>query len=685
MTIMEWHRNRPVEPDRDRTSWIHDPIAPAYLGLSLVFATSHSFQIGFCLHDGTFTTDSGVNEHTVPDPSIEVDLSGLIEEHIIMEISEYSRKHFIKIIGAGLTPKFLKVCPGLCSKLWRRLDIVPIVVRPFSDVVDQDQDELLDGYQDVQSSASMQADSAVKRCLLYFSPNHALRVETGPYNIVQVDAGFKARLTLNLDEYRRTVGVRTWQAVLKNSRQFKAAGKSIAFFSSTPQGGGVALMRHALMRFFYLIGVKASWYVPTPDPAVFRVTKNNHNILQGVADPSVRLREGDITKWENWLEYNARAHWTRPGGPLSKDKGADVIIIDDPQMPGLIPIARRIRPNVPVIFRSHIELRSDLIAEEGSPQEALWNYLWESISLADVFISHPVPSFVPSKVDPRMVGFLAPSTDWLDGLNKNLSDWDSRYYFQGLQSGNDRSKPKLQHPSRKYIVQVARFDPSKGIPDVIEAYAQLRQKLENVMEAAETPQLVICGHGSIDDPDVSRIYPDTLALIEERYPTIASDILVIRVGPSDQQLNNVLSHCHFALQLSIREGFEVKVSEALHKGKPVIASRAGGIPLQVRHGQNGFLVKPGDPSSAAYYMYQLYTDHELYQKMSEFAKKSVSDEVSTVGIALSWLYLANKLSKSREVELNEQWIYELARAECGEEILPDEPRLNKEELSPLQN
>ena len=103
---------------------------------------------------------------------------------------------------------------------------------------------------------------------------------------------------------------------------------------------------------------------------------------------------------------------------------------------------------------------------------------------------------------------------------------------------------------------------------------------------------------------------------------------------ANAELNNILSHCHFAMQLSIREGFEVKVSEALHKGKPVVASRAGGIPLQIRHGQNGFLVKPGDSSSAAYYMHQLYTDHELYQKMSEFAKKSVSDEVSTVGIAL---------------------------------------------------
>jgi hypothetical protein len=34
----------------------------------------------------------------------------------------------------------------------------------------------------------------------------------------------------------------------------------IAFFSSTPQGGGVALMRHALVRFARRIGVDLSWY-----------------------------------------------------------------------------------------------------------------------------------------------------------------------------------------------------------------------------------------------------------------------------------------------------------------------------------------------------------------------------------------------------------------------------------------
>jgi len=44
------------------------------------------------------------------------------------------------------------------------------------------------------------------------------------------------------------------------------------------------------------------------------------------------------------------------------------------------------------------------------------------------------------------------------------------------------------------------------------------------------------------------------------------------------------------LQKSIREGFGLVVSEAMWKGTPVVAGRAGGIPLQLQNGVEGFLV-----------------------------------------------------------------------------------------------
>lgn len=41
----------------------------------------------------------------------------------------------------------------------------------------------------------------------------------------------------------------------------KANNTKVAFFSATPQGGGVALMRHALIRLWRLVGLDIKWYV----------------------------------------------------------------------------------------------------------------------------------------------------------------------------------------------------------------------------------------------------------------------------------------------------------------------------------------------------------------------------------------------------------------------------------------
>jgi glycosyltransferase involved in cell wall biosynthesis len=149
----------------------------------------------------------------------------------------------------------------------------------------------------------------------------------------------------------------------------------------------------------------------------------------------------------------------------------------------------------------------------------------------------------------------------------------------------------------------------------------------------------------------------------------------MRIGPSDQLLNMLLSKSRVVLQLSVREGFEIKVSEALRKGKPVIATRAGGIPLQVQHGKNGFLVDIGDTEAVSQHLYDLWTDQMLYERMSEYALRSVSDEVSTVGNTLSWLYLASKMSTGEEVKPNGRWVNDMARDEAGEPYRPGENRL----------
>lgn len=149
----------------------------------------------------------------------------------------------------------------------------------------------------------------------------------------------------------------------------------------------------------------------------------------------------------------------------------------------------------------------------------------------------------------------------------------------------------------------------------------------------------------------------------------------MRLRPSDQVLNALLSKSKIVLQLSRREGFEIKVSEAAHKGKPVIVTRAGGLPLQVKNNESGFLVDVGDTDAVAQRLYELWTDEELYKRMSEYAIAHVSDEVSTVGNAVSWLYLACELSKGGRVEPNGAWINDLARRGAGQEYEVGESRL----------
>ena len=65
--------------------------------------------------------------------------------------------------------------------------------------------------------------------------------------------------------------------------------------------------------------------MPNPSPAVFRTTKNNHNILQGVADPSLRLTQEQREQFDSWILKNG-LRWTAEGGPLAKG-GVDIAFI----------------------------------------------------------------------------------------------------------------------------------------------------------------------------------------------------------------------------------------------------------------------------------------------------------------------------------------------------------------------
>jgi len=216
---------------------------------------------------------------------------------------------------------------------------------------------------------------------------------------------------------------------------------------------------------------------------------------------------------------------------------------------------------------------------------------------------------------------------------------------------------------------------------VIDSYAEFRRRCEKA-GVTDVPQLVVCGNGSIDDPDASLIYDQTMGQLETYYPDLLKDVSVMRLEPNDQLINTMLANAHVVLQLSTREGFEVKVSEALHAGRPVIVTATGGIPLQVKDKVNGFLVAPGDWKAVAGHLMDLFTDEGLWKKMSHAAATGVSDEVGTVGNALGWFYLAAKWNEvgvekhgKGGLKGNEKWVNDMAREEAGHPYSEGENRL----------
>lgn len=548
------------------------------------------------------------------------------ESSVFEWIDVNARKRNIKYIAAGIIAE--ENLEKLASRLWLKEDIVTYI------------------FHETDAHFNHAAEKLAREVGQKFDSTEIATAILGKYNEVIV------KKLVTLEDYQKFCDPVDFKNVLRLAREF--ADKRIMFLSSTPQGGGVAIMRHALLRLFKLLKVNARWHVLRGGPGLFDITKTKfHNVLQGVADKDVIFSEEDKKTYSVWMDKNAKIF----DGIFKK---SDIIVIDDPQPSGLIPFIKKQHPGVKIIYRSHIQIESSLIEKKRSSQQLTWKFLWENIRLSDLFVSHPIPSFVPNNVPKQITAYMPPATDPADGLNKPLTDGQTQYYLELFNRMLLENSETPLDFTRPYIIQIARFDPSKGIPDVIESYGFLMEKLKE-KNHANLPQLVICANGSIDDPDRIPIYNLVMSILNQpQYSPLRKDIKVIRLPHRDQMLNALLRKSKIVLQLSHKEGYEYKVTEALMKGIPVIAYAAGGIPLQIVNGVSGFLVEVGDTKKAANYMFELITDSRKYQTMSALAVKNAKKEALTVRNAINWLYLANNILKDKNFQPNGENVEKLA-------------------------
>ena len=407
-------------------------------------------------------------------------------------------------------------------------------------------------------------------------------------------------------------------------------------------------MRHALIRLYALLKVDVKWIVLTGTSEVFNITKKKiHNVLHGVATHDIMLNRKDKLIYNEWIKES----FDKLKNLLAE---LDVVIVDDPQPSGLIPLIKKNYPNIKIIYRSHIQIYSRLI-DKGEPQnKTTWDFVWANAKLADIFISHPIKRFIPKDVPNEKVLYLPATTDRLDGLNKKIRSFDKKYYYDIFNSILTKSDLKPLDLKRPYIIQVARFDPSKGITDVLESYRKFRKLLfKSGVPDKKIPQLVIVGNGANDDPEGMPIYQEVRHTIEmDTFKKFKDDIKVARLPHNDQLLNTLLDGASVALQLSHREGFEIKVTEALMKGVPVVAYKTGGIPLQIKNEETSFLVTQGKTSDVAEILEKLYHDKKLHEKISFAAKNNIDDNYLTINSAYRWLFLSLFLACGNSIKLD---------------------------------
>jgi trehalose synthase len=121
--------------------------------------------------------------------------------------------------------------------------------------------------------------------------------------------------------------------------------------------------------------------------------------------------------------------------------------------------------------------------------------------------------------------------------------------------------------------------------------------------------LVLAGSPATDDPEGEVV----LTAVTE-FAADDPDIHVLMLPPnSDRDINVLQRVATVILQKSLKEGFGLTVSEGMWRGKPVVGGAAGGIPVQIVNGTNGFLVHSVE--GAAFRIRQLLNNPEMAQEM----------------------------------------------------------------------
>ncbi len=439
-------------------------------------------------------------------------------------------------------------------------------------------------------------------------------------------------------------------------------GRSVWNVNSTAAGGGVAEMLQSLLPYARGAGIDARWMVMRANDDFFAVTKRLHHALHGSAGDGSPLGDKAHEIYDTVTRENAAAY-------ASQVREGDVVILHDPQTAGLAPYL--IDKGALVIWRCHIG--KDTVDDEVTRG---WRFLSHYLEDVPAFV-FTRESYVPDYCDHGKSSIITPSIDAFSPKNQSMSDEQFRAILvntgilrgvkneaaatfvredgsQGSVAMRARIVREGRVPSAEtpLVVQVSRWDPLKDPIGVMRGFVRM---LDLGDESGSVLMLVGPDASAVaDDPEGARVYREVVETRAALPPHVRCRIQLVSLPMTDVQengavVNAIQRQASVVVQKSLMEGFGLTVTEAMWKGRPVVASPVGGILDQIDHGRNGLLLQDAhDLDGLAEKLASLVANPRLGSWLGENARRRVGNEFLGIQHLAKYGGLIGQLIEERE-------------------------------------
>ncbi len=448
--------------------------------------------------------------------------------------------------------------------------------------------------------------------------------------------------TQSLDRFGTVLGeeaLRRAGATAAAARE-RLAGRTWWNVNSTAQGGGVAEMLRDLLPYVRGAGIDARWVVMEGESTFFRLTKRLHHAIHGSAGDGSPLGADERAAYEAVTRANVDAL-------LPRVRRGDIVLLHDPQTAGMAPPL--VEAGATVIWRSHIG------TDTANDQTRLaWDLLAPYLTgvAATVFSR---AAYVPDALDGAPSVVIAPSIDAFSSKNRDLPDETVRAVLvrAGLVGGTagsaeatfeaqddtprqiEREASVVSHqtlPSwdTPLVVQISRWDPLKDPEGVMRGFVTLLDGPDPIDAA-----MVLAGPdvtAVADDPEGATTFAALLTAWQALPEAHRSRVHLANLPMADIHenatiVNALQRHAAIIVQKSLQEGFGLTVTEAMWKGRPIVASAVGGIQDQIEDGVHGLLLPdPADLGAYTAALRRLLTDRAEAERLGAQAKERVREE-----------------------------------------------------------